>query len=93
VREEEELGRLRRVVNHLVEAQQEALDAAARGLDSGEADPEDDTQLLEANERLQEALVDERDILEGSLDDVRDVLGDGWECHVSGGKRSYSCKF
>jgi hypothetical protein len=77
VREEEELGRLRRVVDRLIEAQQEALDATARGLDSGEADPEDDVQLLEANERLEEALVDVRDILEGASDDVRGMLGDG----------------
>jgi hypothetical protein len=63
VREEEELGRLRRVVDRLVEAQQEALDAAARGLDSAEADPEDDAQLLEANARQQEALVNVREIL------------------------------
>jgi hypothetical protein len=77
VTEEEEQGRLRRVVDRLIEAQQEALDAAARGLDSGEADPEDDTQLLRANERLREALVDVRDILEGASDDVRGTPGDG----------------
>jgi hypothetical protein len=77
VRAEEELEGLRRVVDRLIEAQQEALDAAARGLDSGEADPEDDAQLLEANERLQEALVDVRDILTGASDDVRGALGDG----------------
>ena len=41
--EEEEPGRLRRVVDRLIEAQQVALDAAARGFDSGEADPEYDT--------------------------------------------------
>jgi hypothetical protein len=76
VREEEELGRLRRVVDRLIEAQQEALDATARGLDSGEADPEDDVQLLEANECLEEALVDVRDILEGASDDVRGMLVD-----------------
>ena len=77
MREGEELGRLRRVVARLIEAQQEALDAAARGLDSGEADPEDDAQLLDANERLEEALVDVRDILEGASDDARATLGDG----------------
>lgn len=53
------------------------MNATARGLDSGEADPEDDVQLVEANERLEEALVDVRDILEGASDDVRGMLGDG----------------
>ena len=75
--EEEEPGRLQRVVDRLIEAQQEASDAAARGLDSGEADPEDDAQLLEANERLREALVDVWDILEGASDGVRGALGGG----------------
>jgi len=76
VREEEDLGRWRRAVARLIEAQQEALDATDRGLDSGEADPGDDAQLLEANERLEGALVDVRDILEGASDDVRGILGD-----------------
>lgn len=76
MREGEELGRLRSVVARLIEAQQEALDATTRGLDSGRADPEDNAQLLEANERLEEALVDVRDILEGASDDVRGTLGD-----------------
>lgn len=75
MREEEEFGRLRKVVARLVEAQQEALEATARGLDSGEADPEDDVQLLDANERLEEALLDVRDILEGASDDVQGMLG------------------
>jgi hypothetical protein len=52
------------------------LDAAARGLGAGEADPEDDVRLLEANERLEEALVDVRDILEGASEDVRGMLGE-----------------
>ena len=76
MREGEKLGRLRGVVARLIEAQQEALDATTRGLDSGGADPEDNVQLLEANERLEEALVDVRDILEGASDDVRGTLGD-----------------
>ena len=74
--EGEELGRLREVVTRLVEAQQEALEATSRGLDSGEADPEDEVRLLEANERLEEALVDVRDILEGASEDVRGMLGE-----------------
>jgi hypothetical protein len=78
VREGEELGRLRRALVRLADAQQEALDAVARGLDSGQADPEDNVQLLDANERLEEALVDVRDILEGASGDVRGVLeGEG----------------
>ena len=76
LREEEPLGRLRKVVARLVEAQQEALNATTRGLDTSEADPEDDVQLLDANERLEEALVDVRDILEGASDDVRGMLGE-----------------
>ena len=76
MRDGEELRRLRSVVSRLIEAQQEALDATNRGLDSGEADPEDNVQLLAANERLEEALVDVRDILEGASDDVRGTLGD-----------------
>ena len=76
VSEREELRRLRRVLTRLAEAQQEALDATDRGLESGEPDPEDETQLLDANERLEEALVDVRDILEGASDDVvREMLG------------------
>jgi hypothetical protein len=75
VSEREELRRLRRVVARLTEAQQEALDATDQGLESGEPDPEDETQLLDANERLKEALVDVRDILEGASDDVREMLG------------------
>jgi hypothetical protein len=74
VSEREELRRLRRVVARLAEAQQEALDATDRGLESGEPDPEDETQLLDANERLKEALVDVRDILEGASDDMREML-------------------
>jgi hypothetical protein len=76
VREEEELGRLRRVVARLIEAQQEALDATDRGLEAGEADPGDDAQMLESNERLEGALVDVRDILEGASDDVGGILED-----------------
>ena len=51
------------------------MDATDRGLESGEPDLEDETQLLDANERLEEALVDVRDILEGASDDVREMLG------------------
>ncbi len=75
--EGEELGRLRRAMARLAEAQQEALDAAERGLESGgTVDPEDDAQLLDANERLEGALVDVRDILEGASDDVGGILKD-----------------
>ena len=72
----EDLGHLRRVLTRVIGAQQEALDAADRGLEFGQADPEDDAQLLEANERLEAALADVRDILGGASDDVREMLGD-----------------
>jgi hypothetical protein len=76
VREEEELGRLQRAVARLIEAQQEALDATDQALELGEADPEDDVQLLDASQRLEGVLVDVRAILEGASDDVREILGD-----------------
>jgi hypothetical protein len=77
---EKELGRLRQAVNLLLEVQEEASDAAKRGLewrkevfDSGDSSA--------AAARLEEALVDVLDILEGASTDVRGILendAEGW---------------
>ena len=53
--------RLRRAVERLVDGQREALEVLRRALD-GEASSED-------------AMVDLEDILEGSLEDTRTILG------------------
>ena len=70
----EEPGRLRRAVDRLMDAQWEALDATGRALDA-EAGEWDEDQRPGANERLEAALVEVRDILEGALDDTREILG------------------
>ena len=70
----EEPGRLRRAVDRLMDAQWEALDATGRALDA-EAGEWDEEERPGANERLGAALVEVRDILEGALDDTREILG------------------
>jgi hypothetical protein len=60
----EQPERLRAAVERLVEAQQEALDAANRALDAEGLDEE------ERSDRMEGALVDVRDILEGALEDM-----------------------
>ncbi len=69
----EESGRLRRAVDRLMDAQQEALEVTGRALDI-EAEGWDEDEQPEANQRLEAALVDVRDILEGALEDARDIL-------------------
>ena len=64
-----EPGRLRRVVDRLMAAQQEALEVTGRALDVEGWD-----EQPEANQRLEAALVDVRDILEGAMEDARDIL-------------------
>jgi hypothetical protein len=64
-----ESGRLRRAVDRLMDAQQEALEVTGRALDVEGWD-----EQTEANQRLEAALVDVRDILEGALEDARDLL-------------------
>ena len=66
-----EAGPLRAVVERLMEAQREALEVTNRALDA-----EGDEEGPGVSERLEDALVDVRDILEGALDDARDALGD-----------------
>lgn len=72
---EQELGRLRRVVDRLMEAQEDASNAARQGLDHRRADFDDEV-LSDAGAHLEEALVDVLDILEGALSDARGILGD-----------------
>ncbi len=79
--EREELERLRRVVDRLMVAQQDALDATDRALGFGGDAPylDDEDVRLRANRQLEVALEDVRDILEGASEDVRNILegGDG----------------
>jgi hypothetical protein len=74
---EQELERLRRVVNRLTVAHQEALDAVDRGLEyySGERNLVDDqAQSLWETEHPEATLVELRDILQGASADVRGLL-------------------
>jgi hypothetical protein len=59
---ETEKQRLRRALERLVDGQREALEAVRQALDAGSAPSED-------------AMVDLEDILEGSLEDARSILG------------------
>lgn len=72
---EQELGRLRQAVARLMDAQEEASDAARRGLELRRGDFEDE-EFSDASGRLEELLVDVVDILEGASSDVRAILGD-----------------
>jgi hypothetical protein len=73
---EQELERLRQVVDRLTYANQEALEAIDRMLDPegtrGFVDDEAETEW--AAEHLEATLVDVRDILEGASADVRGLL-------------------
>ena len=74
---EQELERLRQVVNRLTDAHQEALDALDRALEyRGEQVGlvDDEAQTSWASEHLEATLVDVRDILEGASADVRGLL-------------------
>jgi hypothetical protein len=73
---EQELERLRRVVDRLTIAHQEALDAVDRGLEySGERGLVDDEAQSSWETDIPEAtLVELRDILEGASADVRGLL-------------------
>jgi hypothetical protein len=66
-----EAGSLRAAVERLREAQREALEVTNRALDA-----EGEEEGPGVSERLEDALVDVRDILEGALDDTRDALGE-----------------
>ena len=64
-----ESGSLRSAVGRLMEAQREALEVTNRALDA-----EGEEEYQGAGERLDDALVDVRDILEGALEDAQDAL-------------------
>ena len=70
----EDPERLRRALDRLLDAQQEAIEATSRALGAG---AEDLDERLGTSERIEATLVDVRDILEGALEDTRDILGDG----------------
>ena len=72
----EESERLRRVVERLMDAQQEALDVTGRAL-GAEGEGRDEDERPGANERLEAALVDVLDILEGAMEDARGILESG----------------
>jgi hypothetical protein len=75
---EQETWRLRQAVARLMDAQEEASDAARRGLEHEREDADyEETSVVSA--RLEEALVDVLDILEGALTDVGELLGDAAE--------------
>ena len=79
---EQELERLRQVVDRLTYANQEALEAIDRMLDHervrGLVD-DDEAETAWAAEHLEATLVDVRDILEGASADVRGFLEDSGE--------------
>ena len=73
---EQELERLRQVVDRLTDANQEALEAIERMLvhegEGGFVDDEAETEW--AAEHLEATLVDVRDILGGASEDVQGLL-------------------
>ena len=75
---ERDTGRLRQAVARLMEAQEDASNAAKRGLER-QGEVFDYEGSSDASGHLEEALVDVVDILEGALSDVREMLGDGAE--------------
>ena len=86
--EEQELGRLRQAMDRLLDAQEEASDAARRGLEfRGGAQQVDEEEPAAANLHLEDALVDVLDILEGATADVRAILGDAAEGRGGGNMR------
>jgi hypothetical protein len=72
---EQELKRLRQALARLMDAQEEASDAARRGLELRRGDF-DDEEFSAVSTRLEESLVDVLDILEGASSDVSAILGD-----------------
>ena len=68
-----ESERLRRAVNRLMDAQGEAIEVTGRALDA-EADGWDEDERPATSERLETALVDVRDILEGAMEDTQGIL-------------------
>jgi hypothetical protein len=67
---EQELDRLRRVVTRLMDAHMEAQEAARQGF--GIRDTYEDSERI--RERLEGALIEVRDILDGASEDVNEIL-------------------
>jgi hypothetical protein len=72
----EESERLRRAVERLMDAQHEALEVTGRALDA-ESEGWDEDERPGAHERLEAALLDVLDILEGAMEDARYILESG----------------
>ena len=68
-----ESERLRRAVDRLMDAQGEAIEVTGLALDA-EADGWDEDERPATNERLETALVDVRDILQGAMEDARAIM-------------------
>lgn len=71
-----ESERLRRAVDRLMDAQGEAIEVTGLALDA-EADGWDEDERPATNERLETALVDVRDILQGAMEDARAIMEGG----------------
>ena len=68
---------MRRAVDRLMDAYGEAIEVTGLALDA-EADGWDDEDERPAtNERLETALVDVRDILQGAMEDARAIMEGG----------------
>ena len=69
-----EQERLKQALDRLIEAQREALNVIAEGLEPDVKSLEEDEQLL-AGGRLEAALEEVAATLEGAQEDVRGILG------------------
>ena len=69
-----EQERLKQAVDRLIDAQRDALDVIAEGLEPDVGGLEEDEQLL-ASGRLEAALEEVVAILEGAQKDVKGILG------------------
>ena len=69
-----EQERLKQALDRLIEAEREALDVIAEGLEPDVGGLEEEEQLL-VGRRLEAALEEVGAILEGAQEDVRGILG------------------
>jgi hypothetical protein len=69
-----EQERLKQALDRLIDAQREALDVIAEGLEPDVGGLEEDEQLL-AGGRVEAVLEEVAAILEGAQEDVRGILG------------------
>ena len=86
---EQEFYRLRQAVKRLRDAQEEASDAARQGLELRGAYPDYEEESSALSARLEEALADVVDILEGASSDMRETLGDAGEERGKGHRNEY----